>query len=759
MRTALLYSMTVLLSLSGIVFAIAEGSPLAGFSLIVALATLFFVDLEEKIAVPPMAANFLGLLAFIVAYIEFTNGEVESRLLAGGHLIIYLTWVFMIQRKEVRHFWWLCALSVLQLATASVLTMHFWFGGALLLYSLVATWTLSVFLLYRSTLQGDSTTESDSDTGATFVVGDTWKGVSRDVDARLLNWRFVTVNGTMTGIGLLLSLLFFIFIPRVWIGQFSFLSDDEVAGRPLTGFTDEVRLGDMGEILENDDVVLELELIHTATDEPFSEDEYIGYLGPEPLFRGTIMEIYENGRWRQLRQGAPERFSQRERNAEVTQRYQVYAIGSPALFSFGDTTYAAAISRGNRVFRERYSDELKRGNSANLSGNFRYIVRSTRQPFDTHFASERTSWRRFFIAEFLGIYQNPLRQVPDDMQRIRELTKSIVGSTNSDAQKAELIERYFTHSKEFTYSLDLSIDDPSIDPIEDFLFNRKTGHCEYYASSMAIMLRSVGIPSRLVGGFKGGTYDKGRHLYSVKQLHAHSWVEAYINGRWRTFDPTLPARNVMVREKAGSGSSFKATLRVVKSYWITGVQFSKSQQQTMVYQPIQKMAFESWNNAKDIVQGRTSSLKELFVFLTSPDKWLSLQGGVVVFVFLLIISAFVWVAKRVIRFYRRLKSKDTKAMQRIQHVAFYDRFLKILKRRKIYQTPTQTAREFVQFALHELKPELSRHGLESWPDDLVSKFYDVRFGGLELQESDANQIDSRLSDLETCLEKQEEADE
>ncbi len=759
MRIALLYSMTVLLSLSGIVFAVAEGSPLAGFSLIVALATLFFVDLEEKFAVPPVAANLLGLLAFAVAGIEFFGGEIESRLLAGGHLIVYLTWVFMIQRKGTRHFWWLCALSVLQLATASVLTTHLWFGAALLLYSLVATWTLSIFLLYRSTLPSDSTAEmgTDSDVGSTFVVGDTWKGISRDVDARLLNWRFVTINGTVTFVGLLLSLLFFIFIPRVWIGQFSFLSDDEVAGRPLTGFTDEVRLGDMGEILENDDVVLELELLHTATKKPFSIGEYGSFLGPDPLFRGTIMEMYENGRWKQLRQGRPERFSRSGRNAEVTQRYQVYSIGSPALFSFGDMTNAYAISRGGHVYRERYSDELKRGDSVPLTDQFKYAVNSTLKPFDTHSASERNSWPRFFITEFLSAYQFPLRQVPDDMQPVRALAKSVVESATSDTQKAEMLERYFTDSDEFTYSLDLSIDDASIDPIQDFLLNRKTGHCEYYASSMAIMLRSVGIPSRLVSGFKGGTYDKNKQLYSVKQFHAHSWVEAYLNGKWRTFDPTPSTRNVIVREKADSASSFRMTFLKMKSYWSTGVQFSKSEQQTMVYQPLQKMAIESWNNAKDIVQGRTSGLKDVFVFLTSPDRWLSLQGAVAVFVFSLIIAGFVWVGRRVVWFLNKLSPKDAKAMQRVQYVEFYARLLKLLKRRKISQTPTQTAREFVQSAFIELKPELSRLGLEAWPDDLVTKFYGVRFGGLELQKPEIHEIDRRLSELETCLMKQEES--
>lgn len=76
------------------------------------------------------------------------------------------------------------------------------------------------------------------------------------------------------------------------------------------------------------------------------------------------------------------------------------------------------------------------------------------------------------------------------------------------------------------------------DPLDDFLFVSKRGHCELFAASMALMLREVGVPSRLVSGLAGGALNAFGGFYTVKQGDAHVWVEAWVDGRWATFDPT-----------------------------------------------------------------------------------------------------------------------------------------------------------------------------------------------------------------------------
>jgi len=108
----------------------------------------------------------------------------------------------------------------------------------------------------------------------------------------------------------------------------------------------------------------------------------------------------------------------------------------------------------------------------------------------------------------------------------------------SDLRKANAIERYL--KKNYRYSLDVKPPDDNINPVLYFLFESKAGYCEHYATAMTMMLRSAGIPSRVVTGFSGGELNEYGGYIIVRQSDAHSWVEAVIEGRWMRFDPTPP---------------------------------------------------------------------------------------------------------------------------------------------------------------------------------------------------------------------------
>ena len=138
-------------------------------------------------------------------------------------------------------------------------------------------------------------------------------------------------------------------------------------------------------------------------------------------------------------------------------------------------------------------------------------------------------------------------------------------------QKAARLEAALRDSGDFTYSLDLSIQDPSVDPLVDFLVNRKQGHCEYFASALVIMLRSQNIPARMVSGFKGGQYNSGTGRYEVRQLHAHAWVEALIDGQWQPLDPTPAGRDVSVASQVEQKTTFAGIAEQWASVWDRGV--------------------------------------------------------------------------------------------------------------------------------------------------------------------------------------------
>src|SRR5262249_34194485 len=128
-------------------------------------------------------------------------------------------------------------------------------------------------------------------------------------------------------------------------------------------------------------------------------------------------------------------------------------------------------------------------------------------------------------------------QLPSSLEpAVASLAKQIVGDAQAPAEKAERVARYLRAN--FRYTLDLSRDE-SRAPLEDFLFVERQGHCEYFAPAMAILLRTQGVPTRVVNGFLGGEWNEFGGYYAIRQGDAHSWVEVYLPGVGFTpFDPT-----------------------------------------------------------------------------------------------------------------------------------------------------------------------------------------------------------------------------
>nr|MCU0698474.1 transglutaminase domain-containing protein [Myxococcaceae bacterium] len=123
-------------------------------------------------------------------------------------------------------------------------------------------------------------------------------------------------------------------------------------------------------------------------------------------------------------------------------------------------------------------------------------------------------------------------EVPALDPRVRSLTTELVGTATSNLEKATRLERELTRRYGYTLELPGDVDDP----LADFLFVRKAGHCEDFATALAVMLRLEGIPSRVTTGFVGGQRVGNR--YHVRAGDAHAWTEAFIDGAWRRFDAT-----------------------------------------------------------------------------------------------------------------------------------------------------------------------------------------------------------------------------
>jgi transglutaminase-like putative cysteine protease len=129
-------------------------------------------------------------------------------------------------------------------------------------------------------------------------------------------------------------------------------------------------------------------------------------------------------------------------------------------------------------------------------------------------------------------------QLPEGEQlnRVRAKAAEVVGDAGNAYDKAERIEAFL---RTFTYDDQIPTPPEGRDGVDWFLFDLQRGYCDYYASSMVVMLRSVGVPARLVSGYAGGTYNAETGVYEVRQNIAHSWPEVYFPGYgWQRFEPT-----------------------------------------------------------------------------------------------------------------------------------------------------------------------------------------------------------------------------
>jgi transglutaminase-like putative cysteine protease len=157
--------------------------------------------------------------------------------------------------------------------------------------------------------------------------------------------------------------------------------------------------------------------------------------------------------------------------------------------------------------------------------------------------------------------------------RIPELARRWASGAADDVARARAIETRLR--TDYGYTLELP-PARTADPLANFLFVRRRGHCEYFASAMAVMLRSLGVPARLATGFESGVYNPLTGQWLMRASDGHAWVEAWLPGRgWTTFDPT-PSANYAASSAPGRFALYLDAARTFWSRWI--VNFDSTRQ-------------------------------------------------------------------------------------------------------------------------------------------------------------------------------------
>jgi transglutaminase-like putative cysteine protease len=305
--------------------------------------------------------------------------------------------------------------------------------------------------------------------------------------------------------------------------------------------------------------------------------------------------------------------------------------------------------------------------------------------------------------------------------RIPRLAEQITASADNNYDKARALETYLrTH---FGYTLQLSRTVPH-DPLANFLFERKQGHCEYFASSMAVMLRTLGIPSRVVNGFRTGEFNDLTSQYVVRASNAHSWVEAYFpNHGWVAFDPT-PGASIPARTGWSRASLYVDAMASFWREWI--VNYDVGHQQSLAVSVGSRSrellwALRHWwhGHYERLLAAARHSGKSV---AGSPLRW-SLGGVLIAALLLLVVNA-----QGLLRSLgkSRLAAHPEKSPRRAATI-WYERMTKNVARRGWRKLPTQTPDEFVSgiedARVRERVAEFTRHYQSARFDDSVE---DVR---------------------------------
>jgi transglutaminase-like putative cysteine protease len=524
-----------------------------------------------------------------------------------------------------------------------------------------------------------------------------------------------------------------------------------------TEFTEQVRLGDIGEIMASKDIALEARVYDHWTEQPLPLTEAMAWMGDSPLFRAKALERYRDGRWESTRmRGGRVPPAAPMRRDLLRVDIQMKAMVSRALFTLGRTVTCDAASEAVSIERRGLTDEYSRTDDGPLEA-FRYSVFVERDSSPSQ-PGPKGGWtaalQRFRDAGRTE-YEPQLLQFPPTLKTAAQLAEEALRDAPTDATaetRARILESYLRDGGRYTYSAKLGVTDPAIDPLEDFLANRKSGHCEYFASALVMMLRSAGIPARLVTGYEGGDWDQRTGVYVVQQLHAHAWVEAQVERGWITLDATPADRDREISESAAQSASLIENLKeAFTSIWSNGVTMNGLQQREMIYLPIVDFAKSAWERLKDI-RGTTQAFWGFLVdVIRNPEEWMNWKGGLTVFTLL---TALVLIVRSLIRLMARFRSwsRSSDAAAEERHIVeFYEVFRDVTSRAGMTPEPAQTAAEFSQSVSDRWKARLEPAGLGAFPKVLAEEFYRVRFGDQSLTAAEADTLRTQLEHYEACL--------
>ncbi|MBI4376012.1 MAG: DUF3488 domain-containing protein [Elusimicrobia bacterium] len=651
-------------------FLIDEVSKMTLFGLMSLWPAAWFVQERRRALVPDWAWTVLSLAALAYALgVDWWKSGVTA---ANAHLVIYLLVnraLVPIKKEEMGHSFLILFLAFF---LVSGLTISPWYFASFLGFVVFAALWLS-----RA------------------------NGVAFPSRLALLKGLGLCLAGELAAAAVLFSVT-----PRVEglrrINPFLNTGLDKFAMKSssVMGFTENVSLGFYGELKKSSARAMRVS-------PPWPVE---GRRAPPLLVRGAAFDAFDGRSW--SRSQASFYFSQ-EGSRRNSERGRAWALrqGQRLLFpsqGFGEEAFefvlfpmntAVVFTVGTPIVLEGsteaayfdHTDTVRLASPVSGGVKYRQIAASRSS---SGFGSSIEGYPALLRERFLSL-------PPDPRGRIKALAIDIAAGAGADLEKAKAIERHLR--REYAYS---TFSDGRRD-LEDFLFSTRRGNCEYFASAGALLLRHLGIPSRLVTGFLSEEYNEFGRFYDVRQHHAHAWVEAFIPGQgWVVLDPTPP-------QGLFSASADALTKRMER--WFDALQLQWYRRVIGYDQYSQRDTFRhfrltlSWTGF--LGWGRRA-LEAAFLLIALAAGWHGLRSAL--------------------------------AARRAKPSGFYELVEAALRRAGVQRQAHWTPLEFAEH-VRRSRPELRGLG------ELVSFYYRMRYGKQDLSEGEIRRAGELLEQIRSGL--------
>jgi transglutaminase-like putative cysteine protease len=460
----------------------------------------------------------------------------------------------------------------------------------------------------------------------------------------------------------------------------------------VTGFSDRVELGAFGEIEADGTIAMRVRIPEQAAGAP----ERLAGL----RWRGVALDTYDGRAWSverrarsELRRSPTGEFALAGFQATgpvLIQEVYLEPFGTDMLFAAPRLLHLSL--RANAIV----VDDTGGVSVPNAAARFRYIAQSELESGVSWPGEPLDAETR---ARFL--------QLPPLSPRVRALARQVTAGARGAREAAAALTAHLAGRFRYTLALRRTT---ALDPVEEFLFVRRTGNCEYFAAALAVMLRSLGIPARVVNGFQRGEWNPYGRYFIVRLRDAHSWVEAHVDGGWVTFDPSPRGGG----EPGGPPATVALYLDALRVRWYRYVVGWSLQDQVLAAVRLHQTAL-AWR-------------------VSAPElrAWRGLPRDVPIMIALVALLAVLLVARR-----RSGRVADARGAL----PGFYARALRALARRGLRPHEGETAREFarrVETAVPPCAEPLAR---------LTGAYERVRFGQRPLTPEEATTIENSVLEL------------